>query len=189
MLKSIFQWPFACTERILIALLSFQILIGIVVIVVAETIKLMLLRNLPIPDGMFYTPLHVFYVQLYGVHLIFHNVIGLIFVRRCCRASKQGLAVALRMWHLFVVLVILDGILVYCFYLMTESDMRIWMKKAMTEGMDTYFDEPLMRFHWDQYQIDQQCCGIRGYVDWLKSDWEELDDRLVCISFVKIKCF
>lgn len=175
--KSIFRWSITCTERILIVLLIFQIFIGVALIVMAEIFKRILLHKLPQPMEFTSTHVHMLYVQLYGGHLIIHYVFGLVYVQQLLKSYHGEIALAVRMWHWLVVVVSLDGFLVYWIYLYEEPDLIMWAEKAMSTGMKMYFTDPLIRYHWDKYQISQQCCGIRNYMDWFESEWQELDDR------------
>lgn len=188
--NSIFRWPITCTAWVLRVLLTVQILIGIGLIGLAEFFKRTLLYNLPVPavDGDWANPLHVYFLQFYGVHLIVHYLFGFVFLRRCRRHGERDVALAIKMWHSLVLLVSLDGLLVYWFYWMGEPGLVKSAEQAMVVGMDRYFADPLMQFHWDEYQMDQQCCGIRGYADWLKDEWQEIDDGLVMVIRIPLYC-
>lgn len=168
------------TKPVLIVLLTLEIIIGITIIVSAEMCKRMLLQHKwPVGTEISSNFSDMLYLQFYGLHLIIHYAFGYVCVKHSLGHFKQGVELVVKMWHLFVVLVSLDGLVVYWVYIKTEPELIQVMKRAMISVMAKYFSDPASRYRWDKYQINQQCCGVRGYMDWLEKEWREVDDRFV----------
>lgn len=46
-------------------------------------------------------------------------------------------------------------------------------------GMEKYYVDPLWRLQWDEYQVDEQCCGVEGFKDWLTREWMDVKDEAI----------
>lgn len=176
--KKILRCPIAYTKGTLIGLLVLQILLGAFLFGTVQLFQQALHQHPLLPAAAkTFIPLHVIGVQFYVVHLAVHCGFGFLLVRHCAGSGNRDATLAVRMWHWFALLVTLDGLLVGWLYVRAQPDVMKWSERSMAAAMDEYFADAMRRFEWDEYQIGEQCCGVRGYRDWLESEWQELDGQ------------
>lgn len=164
----------AYATRLLLVLVSTQIGVGVALLIVSEYFKRTLLQHLPVAELSI--EMHVFCIQFYGIHIVVHYAFGFSLLRRCLAGAKEASPMTL-MWHVFVVLVSLDGMLVYWMWSRSEVGLTEAVARVMMNGVDDYYTDPVWRLRWDEYQVGDQCCGVHGYQDWLSSAWQDTDDE------------
>lgn len=161
---------------ILLNILFFiQIGIAVSVVLLAEYYKHILGQHLPNVDrDEINTKLYL--MELYGVHVFINYVCGLPLIRKCATESwfTSSLVTLLKVWHLFVLSVSVDGFLFGWLIGRSIDFLKKSVEMSMYKGMEVYYSDVQWRILWDDRQYNGQCCGVADYRDWQLLAWFDI---------------
>lgn len=180
------------TRCLLPVLFVAQIIAGLVLIGLAEFYNRTLPLHLPADvAAALRLALNIMMpVQFYGLHVVVHYACGLPLLcgRRRRRHAGNGseddddagvwvsTRFVYRLWHLLVLIVALDGPLVWWLWHRAVDPIVVQMGAVLKLGMSRYLADAKWRHAWNEYQRVERCCGVLDYRDWWRTTWLDVDE-------------
>lgn len=118
-------------------------------------------------------------VQFYGLHVAVHYACGMPLLWRQDGNGNEATAstrFVYRLWHLLVLVVALDGPLVWWMWHRAVGAIVAQVDADLRHGLGRYLADEKWRNAWNQYQRVEQCCGVHGYKDWWRTAWLDVDE-------------
>lgn len=167
--NEIHKYPYV----VVVLLICLQIIIGCWVIIWTEYSKRTLGRYVHDVDRS-EIEMKFFIIQLYGLHLVINYICGLPLIRRCAYDPyTTHLVLLLKLWHLFIFIGSLDGFVIMWICSRAGINLIKSVEISLFKGIELYYSDPAWRLIWDEFQYEEQCCGVTDYRDWQSLAWIE----------------
>uniref|UniRef100_A0A1I8NUQ0 Tetraspanin n=1 Tax=Stomoxys calcitrans TaxID=35570 RepID=A0A1I8NUQ0_STOCA len=158
-------------RSILNGLLLMEVMLGAVIIAVAATYHSKLSSFMTQAERtMISTKLAHAYIL--GFQLIALYLGSLIMWKRIwLRRYSQSIQLLLKVWLFFCSLLAICSCATMWSLLEGEKVVGESVEMLLQRGIDAYYTNPEWKFLWDQLQYKQECCGVNGYMDWMRAAW------------------
>ncbi|XP_075153974.1 tetraspanin 33B [Haematobia irritans] len=163
--------PFRKLRLILVALLTLEIALGIVLIIVAAIYQ-GLLSSFIIQTESGIISSRFVHVYIMGFQLIALYLGSLpmwksIWVRRFSRSIQ----ILLNIWMFVCFLIVISGCVAIWSFVKSSKVLSDNVAMMLLHGIEVYYTKPEWKFLWDQLQYGRECCGVNRYSDWMRASW------------------
>lgn len=159
------QKLYLCLFRTLIAVTTFEIIAGFLLIAISEYTKLFL------SDNIFQIEKHealkvILIAKIYGLHVSICFSGGIIVILLFNDVYTRHLKVCTILWILLSIETVIGSLFMTWLYIDTMNYVALNFEESLKVGIKLYESDPQWVLIFDNLQYNYQCCGVYNHTDW-----------------------
>ncbi|KAG5671188.1 hypothetical protein PVAND_001399 [Polypedilum vanderplanki] len=158
---------FKCLYRVLIFLLASEIILGILISIICEYVKLF------IQSHFFQIDSHevqsvIFIIKIFGLHISICFFCGIMVISLVNDVYTHHLKFLIKLWIFFLIESSIGSLFLTWMFVDTINYVTSNLENSLIDGIKLYTKDPMWVLIWDDLQYDYKCCGIYNHTDWAK---------------------